>query len=155
MVTEKIKRNDIEKVLEGILEPGVVIYSVRVSHKEPSREIEILIDRPGGLNLEQCANIHREFSRKTNDSLFDTYQVTFGTPGLDRNCIYPQDFQFHIDKEFVFRLKDDLEIAGRVEIIEGDTELLRVFSKDSEPIMIQWKDVSIARFKIAAQETKK
>lgn len=155
MATEKIKKSDIEKVLGEILNSGLILHSLRVSHKDPSREIEILIDKPGGINLEQCAQIHREFIRRTDGTLFDTYQVTFGTPGIDRDCIFPQDFQFHHDKEFVLRLKSGNEISGRVEIAEGVSERLKVFPLETEPIMVDWKDVSSARFKVALQEMKK
>jgi len=149
MAEEKVKKQEIENILSRILSPGVVVYSIRLSHKEPNREIEIFLDQAGGLTLDACAEIHKNFARCSDGTSIDSYQVSFGTPGLDRDCIYPQDFQLHQGREFFIRLKDDREISGKVEIDEN-SETLRIQSQDNEPVEIFWKDVMVARFKFAA-----
>ncbi|MBT3784619.1 hypothetical protein HOF92_06555 [bacterium] len=154
MKQEKVSKQRIEEILAVILEPDFVVYGIRVRHQEPSREIEILIDRSGGLSLKECAGIHRKFSKLTDETIIDTYQVSFSTPGIDRSCVYPQDFLLHGNREFELQLKDSRELCGRVEILDEKTEALQVLPTDSEPVNISWKDVSVARFKIAIEEIK-
>jgi len=152
MKSEKVSKQRVEEILKDILDPQTFIYNIRIRHKSPDPEIEIQLDQMGGLNLQECAQIHRKFSKSTDASIFDDYQISFSTPGIDRRCVYPHDFLLHQDRNFHILMKDQTEIRGLVEILDRSTETLRIIPENSEPVEIFWKDVSVARFILAAEE---
>jgi ribosome maturation factor RimP len=142
----KVNKREIEILLAKVLGQEMALYDVRLRHgADPS--VEILVDQHGGMNLEECARLHRKFAKESEGTAVDDYSVSFCTPGVDRNCIFPQDFLFYGDKEFELTLKDNTQVCGTVEIPDPDLQKMIVYPTGTAPIECLWGDVVKARFK--------
>ncbi|MDR3329029.1 MAG: ribosome assembly cofactor RimP [Prevotellaceae bacterium] len=91
-----ISASDIARVVEQFI-GGSDLFLVEVT-VSPANEVEVLVDKPAGLNVEECAAISRAveaaFDREKED-----YELTIGSPGLGRPLKVPQQYQKVLGQE--------------------------------------------------------
>ena len=143
-----------EKRVRDLLDDQIHLYGIKSSLSNERNQLDISVDRPGGMSLEECSLLHREFFNSDFYEDYEDYDVTFGTPGLSRKCIFPIDFIFHQDKKFELTTFEGLCLVGLVQIIDAENRFLEITgkSKDAKPKdalqkhRLLWSDIKKARF---------
>ena len=136
--------------IEGILEPTLVgmgfeLVDAQVSNR--GRFLRILMDKPGGVTLEDCAAVSRHLSRVLEVEGIDYDRLEVSSPGLDRPLRKPADFaRFAGQKVDVrMRLADATgrrRYIGLLRGIEGTTATVEV---DGAPVALQLDGMDRAR----------
>lgn len=89
-VVEKVTR------LAGVLTQSLGFELVEVEYKRVGRSmvLRIYLDKPGGINLDDCSDFSHEFSQllDVEDFITDNYTMEVSSPGLDRPLKRPEDF---------------------------------------------------------------
>jgi ribosome maturation factor RimP len=84
-----ITKDHIRKLAEGhITGTGIFLVDVRLSS---TGRITILIDRPEGVKIEDCAAMSRFISGELGDEGGD-YELNVSSPGLDMPLLVPEQF---------------------------------------------------------------
>ena len=84
-----ITKDHIRKLAEGhISGTGIFLVDVRLSS---TGRITILIDRPEGVKIEDCASMSRFISGELGDEGGD-YDLNVSSPGLDMPLLVPEQF---------------------------------------------------------------
>lgn len=93
------RREDIAAHLRAITEPviareGVELVDIELLGSGPATILRFLIDKPGGVTLEDCTAISRavEGILEVDDPLEGSYNLEVSSPGLDRPLKKPEDF---------------------------------------------------------------
>lgn len=102
----------VERLLQPILDAmGLELVDLEFRKVGRSYLLRIFIDKPDGVNLDDCAEVSRELSVQLDveDCISDRYTLEVSSPGLDRPLKKEQDF---------------VRYKGRLAVIKT-TELLR------------------------------
>src|SRR3954464_1964191 len=81
--------------LESKLEPvvaGMGFELVDVQASNGGRLLRVFIDKPGGVNVDDCAEVSRQLSRVLPVEGFDYERLEVSSPGLDRPLRKEADF---------------------------------------------------------------
>ena len=77
-----------ERTLAGM---GFELVDARASGR--GRQLTIFIDRPGGITVDDCADVSRQLSRVFEVEGIDYERLEVSSPGLDRPLRKPADFE--------------------------------------------------------------
>ena len=143
-----------EKRVRDLIDDQTHLYGIKSNTTSDRKQLDISVDRPGGMSLEECSYLHREFYNRDFYVDYEDFDVTFGTPGVNRKCVFPVDFVFHKDKKFELTTIEGNCVIGHVEVIDAEKQLLEIKgkakdAKSKDPIQshcLQWSDVKKARF---------
>lgn len=98
--------------LEDVLEPllrdlGVELWLVERSRQGGRVVLRLLIDRPGGVDLDACQRVSKAVSRSERiDELAPAdYVLEVSSPGLDRPLVKPDHFRRFEGHKISFKLK--------------------------------------------------
>ena len=111
------------------------------------RLLRLFIDKPGGVNIDDCAALSRQLSRVLEVERVDYERLEVSSPGLDRPLRKAQDFaRFAGQKVDVrMRLADATgrrRYVGLLRGIEGTTATVEV---DGTPVALQLDGMDRAR----------
>ena len=141
--------NEIQAVLEPVLMgTGVHLYSVQVVNRPNQKTVEVFLDKAGGLTVDDCSAIHRKFLKSCNEAVWDDFDISFSSPGIERDCQFPVDFLFYPERDFLIKTKDGRELCGKVKILDSGTQELEI-ENDSSPVRLKWPEVSKASFHLS------
>lgn len=143
-----------ENRVRELLDEHTHLYGIKVTASGERRQVDVSVDKPGGMSLDECSELHRRFYHSDFYCEYETYDVTFGTPGIARKCDFPVDFQFHSDRLFELTTKAGDCVVGKVKILDTATELLELRTKSNNPESdemdqiqrFHWSDIRKARF---------
>ncbi|MDR0711438.1 MAG: ribosome assembly cofactor RimP [Prevotellaceae bacterium] len=97
----------VEKFMSG---SSLFLVDITVS---PFNEIEVTVDKPDGLNVEECASISRAI-----ESAFDRdkedYSLTVGSPGLGEPLKALPQYQKALGKEVEILLKSGVKLTAKL-----------------------------------------
>lgn len=100
------KREGYEKQTQGILEPILAENNFELVDVEYLKEagefyLRVYIDKPGGINIQDCTLVSRALSEKLDEKDFieDGYILEVSSPGLLRPLKKDKDFDRNIGKE--------------------------------------------------------
>jgi ribosome maturation factor RimP len=82
--------------LENLIEPvaaGMGFELVDVKASGSGRLLRLFIDKPGGVNLDDCAAVSRQVSRVLEVEGVDYERLEVSSPGLDRRLSKAGDFE--------------------------------------------------------------
>ena len=85
----------VEQLLQPILEEmGLELVDLEFRKVGRSHALQIFIDKPGGVNLDDCADLSRELSVQLDveDCIAGRYTLEVSSPGLNRPLKKEQDF---------------------------------------------------------------
>jgi len=73
---------------------GLELVEIEYSRVGRSMVLRIFIDKPGGVNLDDCADFSREFSQilDVEDFITEHYTIEVSSPGLDRPIKREEDY---------------------------------------------------------------
>ena len=100
--------------LRLLLETTVVGLGFEVVDIEMSpraKLLRVLIDKDGGVNVEDCAKVSNQLSRVLMVEEIDYDRLEVSSPGLDRPLTKPAHFQRFIGHQAQIRLR--IPVAGR------------------------------------------
>jgi ribosome maturation factor RimP len=101
---------DLQQLLESTL-VGLGYELVDVERSGKARLLRIYIDKPGGINVDDCATVSNHLSRVFAVEGIDYDRLEISSPGLDRPLKKEQDFARYAGQKA--RIKMRVPIAGQ------------------------------------------
>lgn len=127
MESKRVK--NIRDLILPILEfENIDLVDIELKGKPGAQVLRIFVDIDGGIPLEKCVSLNREFSDilERKDIMAGRYRLEVSSPGFDRPLKTARDFERNIGRkikvEFITDLGDKKSITGIIEEI-NDNEL--------------------------------
>ena len=100
-------------------EQGLFLWDVRFEKEGSSWFLRVLIDKDGGVSMEDCENFTRPFNEilDEEDPISQSYVLEVGSPGLGRELKRPEHFEACIND--LIRIKLIRPRGGEREFIAG------------------------------------
>ena len=147
------RREDYESRTEELLLPiaeanGVSIYDVEYVKEGSDYYLRAYIDKPEGVNIQDCENVSRALSDELDrvDFIPDAYILEVSSPGLGRMLKKDKHLQASIGKEVEIKLYKPLdnckEFSGILESFDADTVVIR---EGERPLSFQRTDIALIR----------
>ena len=99
---------DLHALLERTL-PGLGYELVEVEASAKGRLVRVFIDKPEGVDVEDCARVSEHLSRLFTVEHVDYERLEVSSPGLDRPLRKPQDFERFAGQDAQIRLRSLVE----------------------------------------------
>ena len=126
------KRETYEAKTEEILLPiaeknGVEIYDVEYVKEGSDWYLRAYIDKPEGVNINDCVDVNRAFSDALDleDFIEDSYILEVSSPGLGRTLKKDRHLQYSIGEEVELKLYKPIdkvkEFSGVLESFDKET----------------------------------
>ncbi len=116
-----ISAKEIAQTVENFI-AGSDIFLVDVS-VTPGNEIEVLVDKPSGLDIEECVSISRAveaaFDREKED-----FELTVGSPGLGEPLKVLPQYHKLLGKEVELLLKSGIKLVAT--LLDASAEKIAV-----------------------------
>ena len=140
-----------EEIAESLVTPitesmGISVYDVEYVKEGSDHYLRIYIDKPGGVNINDCEAVSRAYSEKLDeaDLIADAYILEVSSPGLGRQLKKDRHFENSIGEEVELKL---------FEAVDGEKEytgILKAFDKDTVTIEAEGKEAqTFERSKLA------
>jgi ribosome maturation factor RimP len=100
---------EIIEILESRI-GGTDIFMVDVSVK-PGNSVRVLLDRPGGISIDECVDISR-FLEERMDRDRDDFSLEVSSPGADAPFRVRQQYESHLGRGVKVMLKDGRKFEG-------------------------------------------
>lgn len=99
-----------------VAESGCSIYDVGFAGTGKARTLQVLVDRPGGIDLDGVAEVTRAVSVALDDldPVVGGYTLEVGSPGLERPLRRPDHFLVAVGETVIVKFRDDAGAAQRV-----------------------------------------
>lgn len=147
------RREDYETRTEKLLLPiaeknGVSIYDVEYVKEGSDYYLRAYIDKPEGVNIQDCENVSRTLSDELDraDFIPDAYILEVSSPGLGRTLKKDKHLQACIGEEVEIKLYKPLdnckEFSGILEGFDADTVVIR---EGDRPLSFQKTDIALIR----------
>ena len=94
-----------------LLELGLELVDVVYASEGGRRILRLLIDKPGGVNVDDCTGVSRELGPllDVEDVVPGGYTLEVSSPGLDRPLKSQKDFLAAVGKKIRLRTKEAIE----------------------------------------------
>ena len=124
--------------LAGLLRPvlaaaGADLEGLTVSPAGRRRVVRVVVDRDGGITLDDVAELSRLLSEALDDVdarepalLGGAYVLEVSSPGVDRPLTEPRHWWRNVSRLVVAALHDGTGVTGRVLRVEGEAVVLDV-----------------------------
>lgn len=135
-----------EELLTPIAEKnGVSIYDVEYVKEGSDWYLRAYIDKPEGVNINDCENVSRELSDKLDEEDFieDAYILEVSSPGLGRTLKKDKHLQMSIGEEVELRTYKPIEKCKEF------AGILKAFDKDTITIETDGAERVFARNEVA------
>ena len=150
------RRETYEKKAEELLAPiveskGFELVDVEYVKEGGTWYLRGYIDKPGGITVNDCEAVSREFSEKLDEKDFieDSYIMEISSPGLDRPLKKEKDYQRSLGRLIEVRTYPPIdkrkEFCGILKAYDADTVTIE---EDGADITFQKKDTALVRLAI-------
>ena len=97
---------------------GLEVLDVELLGQGRRTLLRITLDKPGGLNVGDCASFSRDMAAALDveDSIKSAYTLEVSSPGLDRPLKEQRDFERHMGERVKVTLREKL---GDVDVFKG------------------------------------
>ena len=104
--------NLVQPILDDL---GFELVDLNYAHEGSDLFLRIFIDKPGGVNLDDCASISREVGAllEVEDAIKDAYRLEVSSPGMDRPLKRPADFERFAGERVKVKAKGSIDPDGR------------------------------------------
>jgi ribosome maturation factor RimP len=131
----------IEKTLDGL---GYELVDLELGNR--GRMMRVFIDKPEGINVDDCAAVSNHLTRLFNVEEIDYDRLEVSSPGLDRPLKRPRDFARFSGERAQVRIR--VPINGRRKFVgvlrkAGDAGI--ELEADGEVVTIAYADIEKAR----------
>jgi ribosome maturation factor RimP len=89
MEIDKIKlKEKISSVLKG-LKNDFSLQGLEIQRENGNRLLRIFVDKPGGINIDDCVNISEKISVHLGvcDFVSETYRIEVSSPGIGKKAV--------------------------------------------------------------------
>ena len=147
---------DIRQVGEPIARAlEVEILEVQCTGKPPNPLVRLIIDKNGGVGIEDCEQFHQSL-RRTWEVIHpeqSIYRFEVSSPGLDRPLREYKDFQRVVGERLRVTLRTPMNkqsvIFGRlITVTDRGIQLIDDQSKHPQEICVGWADIAKARLEV-------
>lgn len=121
----------------------------------PHSVVRVYIDKPGGVNLDDCEQVHVSLGHALDvtDPVPHAYRLEVSSPGLDRPLKYVDDYRRSIGKLVNLRFRDPFEgqwrVTGRlVEVNDATVDLTVTRSDGTRTIRVPWGNIAEGRLEV-------
>ena len=150
------RRETYEKKAEELLSPitearGFELVDVEYVKEGGTWYLRGYIDKPGGITVDDCEAVSREFSDRLDEKDFieDSYIMEISSPGLDRPLKKEKDYQRSMGKLIEIRtyrpIEKRKEFCGFLKAYDADTVTIE---EDGAESTFQKKDIALIRLAI-------
>lgn len=150
-----IKTSVVQKITQIadpiILEEGLELVDIEYIKAGKSWILRVYIDKPDGVNLQDCQNLSRQLSDliDVNEIIITPYTLEVSSPGLDRPLKNEEDFKRFAGKKA--RVQTFSPIEGQKKfagVIESTTNNIVTLQTDSGAREIPLEKISKARLEV-------
>ncbi len=106
----------------------------RVSLNERSRRLFVTVDKPGGVTVEECAELNRKISDRMVGDYFMRVSITVSSPGLDSPLVSEDEFRRKVSFTVKVEKSDGTEITGRLAKVEDGNIFVEAPLEEKIPI---------------------
>lgn len=149
-----MRRDQLLEAAETVVSPvlanlgyDLVELSLVTSHGR--RTLRVFIDKPGGVNVEDCAVASRAVGPALDerDVPLGRYFLEVSSPGAERKLRNREDFRHFVGRKALIRLREARDGVNRIEgrIASFSDDLLKLKPDDGEEITIPFEAISSAR----------
>lgn len=159
------KKEEYERRAEALIEPIVAKNEFELVDVEYVREgsnwfLRAFIDKPGGITVDDCELVSREFSDLLDkeDFIDDSYIMEVSSPGLGRQLKKDKDFKRSIGEEVEIKLYKGIKQMRRnkevsVKELSGflvgyDDNTITIELEDESTMELQRTDIALVRLAI-------
>lgn len=139
----------LEEFLRPIVEQfGCDLEAVEVSPAGRRRLLRVLVDRDGGISLDDVAEVTRSVSKALDaeDLMGDVaYTLEISSPGVDRPLTLPRHWRRNAGRLVTVTLTSGNKIKGRVGVVTDQSVELEV---EGESRTIGYDDVARAKVEV-------
>lgn len=129
MATRNERIRDVVKpVIEAL---GCQLWGMEFLGQGRHSLLRIYLDKPGGVNIEDCAEVSRQLSAvlDVEDPISTEYTLEVSSPGLDRMLFTLEQYRDYVGSQVKLRLSENFEgrrnFAGRLdEVLEDEVALV-------------------------------
>ena len=121
----------------------------------PHSVVRVYIDKPGGVNLDDCEQVHVSLGHALDvtDPVPHASRLEVSSPGLDRPLKYVDDYRRSIGKLVNLRFRDPFEgqwrVTGRlVEVNDAAVDLTVTRSDGTRTIRVPWRNIAEGRLEV-------
>ena len=148
------RREEYEQKTETLLEPIITRLGFELVDVEYVKEggqwyLRAYIDKPGGITVDDCEAVSREFSDilDEKDYIEDSYIFEVSSPGLERPLKKEKDFKRSLGEEVEVRtyraIDHQKEFIG---ILDGyDKDTVTIAYEDGEKQTFEKKEIALIR----------
>ena len=150
-------REKIEKAVFELCEPVTLSYGLELVLVQYRREdhgwvLRILVDRAGGVSVDECGTLSREISDLLDvEDLIDTaYNLEVSSPGLDRPLREKRDFTKVLGEEINLYTKESIEGKDffNATLDSADDEYITLKTRDGRMLKISYDNIHKAKLEI-------
>ena len=148
------KREQYEQQTEELLLPiiernGFELVDVEYVKEAGTWYLRAYIDKPGGVTVEDCALVSREFSDRLDEKDFidEAYILEVSSPGLGRPFKKDKDYERNIGEEVELKLYKQINhLKDYVGLLkEFDKETVTIELENGETITLDRQNIAIIR----------
>lgn len=158
-------QKDIQKTLEDLVQPildafGLELVELEFKPEGRSMALRVFIDKPGGVTLDDCVDVSREFSAvlEVEDPIRSAYRLEVSSPGLERPLKKPADFEKFAGKPVKIKTHEALDpdergrtrktFTGILLGIAGDLVRVEQTDKKGGVVEIPYNEIAKANLEI-------
>lgn len=145
-----MSHNNIESKVQTLLEPIISrlqyeLYDVQYGKEGKDYYLRITIDKPDGINIEDCEKVNRAIDAVLDEADFikESYFLEVSSPGIERILRKPSHFEKQIGNKINVKLFKGLD--GKKEWIG----ILKSYDKESLELEVEDNNISIDTKNIA------
>ncbi|AMV72077.1 ribosome maturation factor RimP [Desulfuromonas carbonis] len=142
-MTQASLLENIQRLLAPILaELGLEGVDLEYLREGRDLVLRIFIDKPGGVTLDDCAEVSREFGAilEIENLIPGAYRLEVSSPGIDRALKKPEDFRRFAGERVKLKTLEQLDPDGRGQprktfggrLLGLDGEMVRVLQLDKK-----------------------
>lgn len=138
-------RAAIEPALAGA---GFDVEDVAVRAAGQRQLVQVVVDKDGGLTLDDVADATRVVSAALDDAdpLQGAYVLEVTSPGVDRPLTHPRHWRRNAGRLVDVRLTDGTRVLGRIQ--SADDEAAEVLVQVDEQVRVAYADVARAKIEV-------
>ncbi len=147
MIKERVKAI----ALPLLKEQGLELLEVQYRREQHGWILRLVIDRPGGVSLEDCVAVSRELSQilDIEDFIDTAYNLEVSSPGLNRSLKSMADFERFVGRKAKIKTIEPIAgehvFIGRIRETEGESIVLEVGRRE---VVIPFPQVARARLEV-------
>lgn len=130
-----------ELIESAVTALGYELWGVQLLSQGRHSTLRIYIDKPEGINVDDCAAVSHQVSGilDVEDPIKSQYTLEVSSPGIDRPLFKLEQYQRYVGEDIALRLRTPFEgrrkFSGLLKAVEADNIIVRVEDEDEEYVL--------------------